>query len=307
MRRIVGSVSFWLVLAVATVLALQVLPVTGIILMFAGAILWGGWLIQLTLVVIFIEALLRRIPRVLALLPLLFYGGYYAVYLSELVRFPAAVAEMELLPAEPALAFDPAVHKLAPRAANIHLLLASYEISTAYALLASSAVRHTISHDTHCEMISYRGNAPPPKTRGTGIYVEWLDAPFCFERDEVPKPDRGLITFESSSQERNAAGLPANVTTMTLVLDGTPLGSTSLGSIALLKIFPELWIGCGLIDMPSAWICGANLQRDQVVVHTEGHPLVDREIRLAKMLSLTPRSPEEIAALVRVRGPTASP
>src|SRR5262249_55890017 len=67
----VKSVTFWLVVALAISIALQVVPVVGLILMLTGAAGWMGWLLQLALLAMFVEALLRRIPRFLVVVPIL--------------------------------------------------------------------------------------------------------------------------------------------------------------------------------------------------------------------------------------------
>jgi hypothetical protein len=82
--------SFDSFLALITLAALQLFPIPGIFLMFLGAAMITGLLVHVFLASLFIEAMMHRVPRVLVLVPILAYGGYYVAYINEAYRIASA-------------------------------------------------------------------------------------------------------------------------------------------------------------------------------------------------------------------------
>lgn len=75
--RLPVSLGFFVV--TAAVFLLQVIPVTGVFLMFALAMFWSIVLINAGMIGMAAEAALGRVSRWWLLLPLAFYGGYWSV------------------------------------------------------------------------------------------------------------------------------------------------------------------------------------------------------------------------------------
>ena len=72
--------SLWFFVATAVVFLLQRFPPSGIILMFALAMVWSVALINLGFIGIGVEVLAGRVGRGWLILPALYFGGYYAAY-----------------------------------------------------------------------------------------------------------------------------------------------------------------------------------------------------------------------------------
>lgn len=83
MSRVTGSISFWLLVSFILLLALQWFPYTGIFLMMFGAAALSGLVAQAFLLSLFFEAVLRRIPLFLMIVPLAAYSSYYVMYAKQ--------------------------------------------------------------------------------------------------------------------------------------------------------------------------------------------------------------------------------
>src|ERR1700722_9542070 len=83
MSRISKSFSFWAFVAFISLFALQLSPFPGFYLMLFGGAMWCGLAVHAMLLGLVVEASLARVPRVLIIVPLAAYGGYYFMYLKQ--------------------------------------------------------------------------------------------------------------------------------------------------------------------------------------------------------------------------------
>ena len=102
----------------AALVALELPPVPGVILMIFGAPILAGVLVQLFLASLFIEAAVRRIPRALVIIPALAYGAYYVACLQEGLRLWTDERSTQTSKSEVALRFDPAAQSLVVKGAH---------------------------------------------------------------------------------------------------------------------------------------------------------------------------------------------
>jgi hypothetical protein len=100
--------SLWFFVATAVVYLLQRFPPTGIFLMLFLAMFWSVILVNAGFIGIGIEALTGRVSLAWLLLPLLYFGGYYAFYAKDQAALAAARAHYAKFNSGKSLPFDPA-------------------------------------------------------------------------------------------------------------------------------------------------------------------------------------------------------
>jgi hypothetical protein len=92
--------------------ALQYFPIPGVFLMIFGAALITGLLVHVFLASLFVEALMRRVPPVLVLVPIVAYGGYYVIYLDGAHRIWVMNAELQAVNPGKILDFEPKLQSI---------------------------------------------------------------------------------------------------------------------------------------------------------------------------------------------------
>ena len=110
MRRFPVSLVFFL--ATGVVFLLQAFPLTGIFLMFLLAPFWSVPLINLGMIGIALEALTRQVSWRWLIVPIGFYGIYYAVAAADHQTLAALTAQYDSANAKVAVPFDPATQAL---------------------------------------------------------------------------------------------------------------------------------------------------------------------------------------------------
>ena len=93
--------------ATGVVFVLQVIPFTGIFLMFAFAMFWSVVLINASMIGVAIEALVGRVSRLWFLLPLVFYGGYWTVATLDHFALREIASRYDVSNARVVTGFDP--------------------------------------------------------------------------------------------------------------------------------------------------------------------------------------------------------
>src|ERR1700685_3425770 len=88
------TVSGIALLAIVALVALQAFPYTGIFLMISGGALLTGLLVQVFLIGLLVEAFIGRVPRLLAVIPVIAYGGYYALYAQQTIEIREKSAQL---------------------------------------------------------------------------------------------------------------------------------------------------------------------------------------------------------------------
>ena len=123
-------VSFWALTAGIVLYLAQLPPFPGVILMMFGAGLLAGLLFHVALIALFIEALIGRVPRMLALVPLLAYGGYYIAYFLEGRELVAKAAALRAATPAHGIVFDSSRFSLVHQHADD--LVERYAVPAAY-------------------------------------------------------------------------------------------------------------------------------------------------------------------------------
>lgn len=112
LRVIFTSLTTWLLLIFAVLIILQVIPFTGIFLMFVGAPIWVGYMPHLIALALFFDLLIKKAPKSLLLIPLLPYFSYYAYYAIEKVEISRIEQNISSQNPSEIFPYDPSVHSL---------------------------------------------------------------------------------------------------------------------------------------------------------------------------------------------------
>lgn len=310
------STSF--LLAATILYLLQLFPLwPGIFLMMFGGVFITGWLILLAVLALFLEALFGYLPRVLIGLPLALAGAYYGTLASEFARLPGIATELELREPTRVMTFDPANHIIQDLSLD---LLAAYRIPSIYnpkiGKVPGLGQTRSIGETRTCEMFRYGAGKKNNLAAPLGIGIDSVGEVFCISYREVPAPTSGVITFGQKFSARIVDGLKVSILTQSVLLDGKEAGAYATATAEVLKPIPVLVLGCGLGY--GGWECVASFGRDRVplgpnamTIRSSGPSSLEQSSYTgrvkargaedhATLIGLTPRSPEEIEAMIRI-------
>jgi hypothetical protein len=274
LRRYLSPFSSKVFVFLLVFLVLEVLPLPGIYLMFLGGSLFAGLLIHLLLASLFVEAVTARVPRALILIPIIAYGGYYAVYFRE--GWQVAQVSQQLRTANPGKVydFDPAANSLVMERGlefvETHDVPVAYEPNKNYPegylseRLITRAQCNGVKRDTQNRVFTLGMHFD-------GIFQQNV----CLLRFPEPPVNKAVkVTLVGDPQIWARRGDIRQQTTEITVDDKT-VGSFTRAFTWRLSGLPVLAIGCVLIDQPPAWKCLADFKRNLVTI--DGIPdTVDR-------------------------------
>lgn len=297
-RNLFSSFTLWLIVLGVVAWALQANPITGIVLVLFGI---GDdinlWLIGAIVIGFILDCLIGPIPLIALPLPFLAAGGYAAWYKlqydADHASLPQIAAELSKRDTAP-LAFDPATQAL--DAIGNDLLL-HYAISAVYNThLLAGSTRFGIKPLHDCKPTA---DDADPGEMITGDFMapnslkltQWC---LTHVREVTTLP---TVALDDSTATETIAGKEVQISIRTAT-SGAQTATAVQGRTQVLPPWPKPLIGCYLIDQPSSWQCGISYVREFVDVES-GAPAdhFDDNALAARLLSLKPRSPDEIAAL----------
>jgi hypothetical protein len=299
--RIFRSVSFWLLIAALLLFGLESSPVTGLfMLFFLRGTLLPGLVVQAALVAVFIEALIGRLPKAFALVPVLLYGAYYAELGREFLTLPAIASDIEADNAAHRVAFNPASDALAIQGGGLEEAI-RYDVPMTYmldySLSLSRAVRFAALPPGNCTVDMNKIDAKHIVYR---VSLEGFPIPrqykFCVDRLEVPPSSTPIVVERRQSTTGQSYGIRLFETATTALANGEELGEVTTAEAETLPPIPQIVLGCGLIDNPPAWQCGAALGHATTRLATppDGSAADDP---LAYLLGLKRRTAAELATM----------
>jgi hypothetical protein len=229
------SVSFRLLIGIAGLFLLQVLPIVGFYLFLFGASILSALLIHMFFLALFVESAFGRLPRVLAIVPVLAYGAYYWAYFEQSRVFAEEVAKLQSINVGKVFDFDSSRDSL---------------------VFTSASAPHRDFAADHAVPVSYIGHlsarlAPASKCaamqsfdNGARARVDKFgpNAPCLLTRTETP-PNRPVNVLQVDHASRMQRLLGINEPSTDIVVDGKLVGS--LRKIVVRQISPYLWyVGC---------------------------------------------------------------
>jgi hypothetical protein len=260
MRRLLKTITGTSLAALLLLLLLQWIPYTGIFLMILMAPMIAGLLVHVVLVSMFAEALTGRLPRVLALLPVAAYGGYYVLYTQQAAAITTKAAELRAANPRQVLAFDPAVHALvsseARQLVSTHALPVAYQVSTG---TPEGYLAHRLIRRDQCQI--------PRDTQGrvnvSGVAVPKGKSPAHVCLLSIPEqPMRRIITatrIEPRGSRKQQGSL--REAAVRLESEGAVLGTYRTAQVDRLPRLPVIGIGCALNSGAARWDCFADFVR----------------------------------------------
>jgi hypothetical protein len=273
---------------------LQAFPQTEIHLMIYDAAFVNALLVHVFLIALLVEAAVRRVPRVLIVIPCAAYGAYYVAYGYQEIAIASKTAELQSVNPHHVLAFDPEAHSLV--VGHGELFVKQYAVPAAYETSAYPGVymSHRLISRDQCDIL--KDSQSPNSTFGVhGVQVcvlNFLESP--------PHPIVSVV--ESGDREvwkhkfwKYKWGISDQVTD--LLVDGKRVASYRTASLWRLPILPIGTIGCGAVLGTPEWRCNADFSRTHVQI--DAVPAgVDRsryDTPLSVMLGLPKYTSDELA------------
>jgi len=290
------SLAFFAVTAL--VFLLQLIPVTGVFLMFALAMVWSVVLVNAGMIGVAAEAVLGRVSRWWLLLPLAFYGGYWAVAAHDHMMLRSLSAAYDAANARVAIPFDPSRQSLAfDDSGTGTKLTQNYALPVAYSANANfpeGYLSHRMMETKICTKVRQSSALQAAFVHaygfhdGDAIRARRMEKRFCSlsmpERPELP-----LVRVSRREEKTFESWLPVTRATTTIT---TPDGQSFqlLGGVAApLSWIPKPVMGCALNSASPSWDCGAQFLRESFTPIVSGTTRYSRDSAvLARALGLEP-------------------
>ncbi len=261
MRRVLRLKFVWALIAFFALLALQAFPLTGIFLMLFGASLFAGLLAHAVLILMFIEAAIGAAPRILMIVPILAYGGYYAAYFEQGIEIARKSAELKATNPGRILDFAPDAYSLVlPEAGQF---VDSHAVSVAYEpnknFQPEGYVSHRLMTSEECKGVR---RDTQNKIFALGVIFDGaIQRGVCDLRFPKRPPHKIVSIAKLGDQEIWKRKWTIGEDAYEASVDGAVIGRFRTASVGRLPLLPMFGIGCGLVDNPASWSCGADFVR----------------------------------------------
>ena len=310
MRRLLSlfprSFAFFLVTGVA--MLLQLFPLAGIFLMMLAAPLWSVPLINLGMLGTAYEALLGRVSRFWLILPVAFYGGYYAfaaadhAVLKQLRAETAAINNKVHIPFDPhrqVLAAEPGRNRTIPG----DWVVENFALSVFYSGNSNYPEKYVAVRMVDaaiCAAIRKKGiligtniRVEPVMDKGRDSFSSRVDERFCaVTLPEVPVAP--VFTVTTIEHEGRYSTMPIRRTVMTVRAPDGRSFQVLGGMAAPLRWFPMPVMGCALNSAAPSWDCDAGFLRSGYTPIIDTGPRFESDwIALARALGLAPVAPRD--------------
>ncbi len=259
----------------AVVYAAQHFPTVGIYLMFAGAALWSIFLVNAGMVGIVLEAAIGRIFRWWLVVPLAFYGGYWAIVVQQRLELRMLSASYETANAHVAIPFDPARQSLVfDNGESGAWLTEHYGMPVTYAAnnnFPEGYLSHRIVDEATCDKIR---QAPAMRAAfvhtsgfhdGDSIRTWRLVKRFCAlsmpERPELP-----MVRVSRQEEKYHQGSMPVRRYTTTVTSPDGRHFQLLAGSVYPLTWWPMPVMGCMLNSASPSWDCAAGFRRVRITL-----------------------------------------
>jgi len=299
-RNLLSSFTLWVLLFSAAFVALQVFPITGIVLMMLQAPLLNLVLIYLVVIAFIVDCLIGPFPRLLVLVPVVGIGvfalWYKGQYDADRAAMPTIEAELQSRNTASPIPLDPATQSLVSHSNRVML---DYRIPVVYvpnriAPPPDKFIAFSIRPRHGCNVFSKSNPQGTDFTEfmGSGIGL------ICVTRSETVALPGSRVELANKTSKEVIDGHDVTLNTTTLMLDGVPRGQYTTGYTSVVPAWPLPEFGCFLIDNPPAWKCVHGLGRVRFTLDTVPGAGTPADTNPTEMLvAIDRRTPEEIAAL----------
>lgn len=290
--------SLYFFIATIVIFILQVIPLTGIFLLFAQAPFWSVLLINFGFMGIALEVSAGKVARVWLALPVLWFGGYAGYAAFEHITLRKLRADVAVANEQISIPFDPSRMSLVfAERQNDGKLLSDFRLAILYVENDSySGAKHRSYRLINIGICSGIREAHPLNHAISTLVIRkekptWagdFDKNHCLlTLPEDPRFPVARIQHERSKDIANIAFMPIHMTdTIVQMPDGTH-HTLKNGTARPVSWLPMPVIGCTLISRDASWKCFAEFWRNHRRLQNS-----DASI-LAKALGLHPTSPEQ--------------
>lgn len=250
----------------------QMIPFIGIFLMFALAMFWSVVLVNLGMVGVALEALVGRVSRLWLLLPLAFYGGYYAIAAQDHATLAALSARYAAANEAVRVPFDPASQALvfAGEDNPAAWLTQNYALPVAYTVNTNFPEGH-LSHRLMASDVCAEVRASPATGQafvhafgfhdGDAIRSRRMDNRFC-ALSMPERPEQLVVRVARREADTGEGMLPVSRRTTTITLPDGRTYTLQGGFAAPLSWLPMPIMGCALNSGAPSWDCDAGFWRN---------------------------------------------
>jgi hypothetical protein len=274
MDRVGKSFSLWAFIAFLLLFLLQVFPFPGLYLMFIGGALLCGIALHAALLGIAVEALLGRLPRVLIIIPLAAYGGYYLIYWKQGRDIALEAERLQASNRAFVRTLDFSVNSLVAPFGTAELLASRYEVPVAYDANSFIKPEGYISHrlldaeqcsrvrDAQAQLREQRASPPTLLFKPVRLGSEGpvLKDVCVFNFPEAPPFDPIVVTYRNHTDDSEPRrGITEHFVDFSFA--GHVFATYATASVWRLPRLPILVIGCFLNDKNPSWDCGAEFAR----------------------------------------------
>lgn len=283
----------------AALFVLQMIPLIGIFLMFLLAMFWSVLLINAGMIGIAVEAAIRRVSRWWLVVPLVFYGGYWAMAAQDHMTIRRLGAAYDAANAKVMTGFDPIRQALAfdgdDGNGNGAWLTQNYGLPVAYSVngnFQEGFLSHRMMGKEICAKVR---EIPALRAAfvnvfgfhdGDAIRNRKMESRFCTlsmpERPALP-----LVRVSSTEKKGHENSLQITRVTTTITMPNGRQFRLLGGHAAPLGWIPMPVMGCGLNSGAPSWDCDAGFARKGFTPIVSGETRYSRDsVVLARALGL---------------------
>ncbi len=236
--------SIWFIAALAALVVLEIPSATGPFLDRFGADFLAGWLGQLVLLSLLVDALRGRLPRGVILIPLIFYLSYYAAFWQQEVQITRKSEELRKSNPGKVFDFDPDRYSLVMDGADV--FVASYSIPVVYTRDPAFIPDEYISYRLIArENIQKYLSVANDDVQILSIYWDDVIQPNVKELRYPERPLRAIISV-SVRNEPGEGWRDWNIgeRTTSLILETRVIGEFKTASVRRLSIVPFFTVAC---------------------------------------------------------------
>ena len=252
-------------IALGILLALLAIPPLSFPLMVFGVPLLAGLLVHIALIAFAAEALTGRGPREFILIPILAYGGYYAVYAYEGYTIASKAAELRAANPGQVFTFDPSQHSLV--ASDALNFAQTHKVPVVYEPNPNSPDQHLAYRLVARASCGTRGDSQGRVMWMSVRFEDKFQSGVCILR--MPEAPRHKVVYATRRGDdevwKRKTGIMVQSTD--IIFDGAIVGVYRTASVWRLPRFPMMAIGCGLSKSPK-WDCGVEFVRNLIPVDT---------------------------------------
>jgi len=260
--------------ATGIIFLLQVIPLTGIYLMFLGAAFWSVFTINAGFVALGVEAFAGRVSRFWVAAPIAWFGGYLAFAAINHIAFNDLAKELERFNAGKSIPFSGKTTALVIDSKSNNLssaagiFIQAYDLPVVYAanpnFKTAAHLAHRIGSAETCTLIRTK-----PEFGASGVFAsgfkegnKFIDGLCKYYAPE--DPGLPVLTITAVTEKDDGWWLPKTIDSIRITAASGQTIELKSGYAAPIEWFPKPMLGCFLNSARASWDCIANFSREKM-------------------------------------------